>query len=141
MGIFDKMKDGVNNIKNKSFLKAICAACALVAYADGEVTQDEIEKMMKYMSINDDLRSYNPSEITSTFQKYVNGIEFDVNIGKVEAYSAIQAIKNNSDQSQKLCTVCLVIAKSDGSVDKEELDVIKDICSKLGVSQKSIGLQ
>jgi tellurite resistance protein TerB len=141
MDLFGKLKKRFN----QNFLTAVCAACALVAYADGEVTDDEVEKMMSYMKINKDLRGFNQSEITKIFQHFVTRIGFDFNIGKSDAFSALEKISPCSDHARKVCEICIAVAKADGKFEQLghgqcEIKVIRDICSKLGVRASEFGI-
>ena len=140
--------DLLNKLKkrfNQNFLRAVCAACALVAYADGEVTDDEVEKMILFMHMNKDLKDFNESEITQIFQNFVTRIGFDFNIGKSEAFAALKKINVSSDHAKKVCEICIAVAKADGKFDqpghgKCELKIIREICSALGIRTSEFGI-
>lgn len=134
MGLFDKIKNGVLSFVNDDFLSAITAACSLVAFADGEATDDEKEKMFKYMRINDDLKRFKLSQVEEKYEKYSESLNFDINLGKIECYKAIESIKDNRENSQKLIAVCIAIAKSDGKIDSDEKNVILEIIRRLGLN-------
>lgn len=136
MGLFDKLK----NRSNKDFLQAVCAACALVAYADGEVTDDEVEKMMAYMGMNKSLKDFTSTEVSQAFQYFVGKIGFDFDIGKMDAFNAIKKIHVGSTHAKDLCAICIAVAKADGKFEKCEMKVIREICSRLGVRPSEFGL-
>lgn len=136
MSLFNKFRANFSNLFNKDFLKAISSACALVAYADGEVTESEKEKMKQYMTLNPDLKNYSFSEVAENFQLACNSIEFDQNIGRMEANKQIDKIKSDYEQCQKLIAVCIAIGKSDGFMDKAELGVIENIARRLNVNMR-----
>lgn len=134
MGFFDKLKNEILGFVNDDFLNAITASCALVAYADGEATEDEKRKMLKYMKINDDLKHFKLSRVEENYQKYIESIDFDINLGRIECYKAIERIHDNKENCNKLVAVCIAIGKADGKIDNDEQNQIKDIARRLGLN-------
>lgn len=139
MGIFNKMKNAVLGFVNDEFLNAITSACALVSYADGESTVEEKQKMLKYMKINDDLRHFKLSKIEERYEKYVEGIAFDMEVGKIECFKAIENIKDNRENAEKLVAVCIAIANVDG-MDSDEIDIIRQIIRRLNLNANNYQL-
>lgn len=138
MSIFNKLKNQVLSFVNDDFLSAITAACALVAYADGEATADEKQKMLKYMKINDDLKHFKLSQIEEKYEKYTESIAFEMGLGKIECFKAIENISDNRENSQKLLALCTAVAKSDGKIDSDEKRIIKEIAKRLRINSFTI---
>lgn len=134
MSLFNKFKNSVLGFVNDDFLNAITAACALVAYADGDASEDEKKKMMKYMKINDDLRHFSMTKVEDRYQKYIESIDFDINLGRIECYKAIEEIRENRENCNKLVSVCIAIGKSDGKIDADEQNQIIEIARRLGLN-------
>lgn len=140
MGIFNNVKNGILGFLNDDFLNAITSACALVSYADGDSSSEEKQKMLKYMKINDDLKHFKLSKIEERFEKYIESLAFGIETGKIECFKAIENIKDNRENSEKLVAVCIAIAKSDGVVSNEEVKIIKEIIERLQLNQNNYNL-
>ncbi|WP_413204769.1 tellurite resistance TerB family protein [Rhodospirillum sp. A1_3_36] len=78
------------------------AGCALVAYADGNVSAEEKQKMMGYLKSSEQLRVFNSSDVIKIFQKYGEKFEFDK-----------------------------IIGVADGNFDEQEKTVVRRMCSEL----------
>lgn len=142
--IFNNVKNSVlGNVKkyaNKDFLDAVVSSCALVAMADGEATSDEKAKMLGYIQRNKELKMFNMSDVKSRFTYFVDSIEFDNMLGKKECMDSILKIRQDSEECFTCVALALAIAKSDGNLDKDEIAIVKDIASKLGVSTRELGI-
>lgn len=147
MGLFDWVKqkgsDMSNELKklaNKDFMESIAAACAVVALADGSVNPAEKQKMIGFISINENLKVFKVADIIEKFNFYIQQFEFDFNIGKIESFKAIEKQKTNINNAKMLIAVCISIASSDGNFDTNEVNVIAEICTRLGVNPNEFNL-
>ncbi len=145
MGVLDDVKgwtktqaenltDGAKKIKNKKFMDATVAGCALVAFANGAVKPEEKAKMAGFIQRNDALNVFDMSDVIATFEKYVQGFEFDIQIGKGEALKVISKMKKNSDEARLLVRVCCAVGTADGAFDEHEKRVVTEICQELGLN-------
>jgi tellurite resistance protein TerB len=148
MGVLDWLKtqasglqDEVKKFKNKDFMEATVAGCAMVAFADGVVKSEEKAKMAGFIQRNDALKIFDLSKVISTFDKYVQGFEFDYSIGKGEALKAISKIKKNPEEARLLVRVCCAIGASDGDFDPAEKRTVSEICRELGLNPGEFGLE
>jgi tellurite resistance protein TerB len=151
MGVLDEVKkwtksqassltDGVKRFKNKSFMEATVAGCAIVAFADGEIKPEEKTKMAGFIERNDALKVFDMSDVITAFEKYVKGFEFDATIGKGEALKSIGKIKKSSEEAKLLVRVCCAIGTADGDFDEDEKRVVREICQELGLNPAEFGL-
>jgi len=136
----DIFQEEVKKIKNKDFLEAVMAGCALVSAADGTVSADEKQKMIGFIKQNDALKVYNIDDAIKIFRSYTDKFEFDFGIGKGEALQAIAKLKKHPDQARLMIRVCCVIGAADGNFDDAEKKVVVDICNEVGVSKDDFGL-
>lgn len=141
MGIGDWLKEqkaktsaGIKQFANKDFMEAVAAGCAMIASADGNISSDEKQKMVGYINLNDSLKVFNLNDVLTRFNHYADMFGFDYNVGKAEAMKSITKIKNKPDAAKALVAVCCSIGASDGNFDKEEVALVKEICSALGVN-------
>lgn len=132
--------DSIKNFVNNDFAEAISAGCVLVAAADGHIDTNEKQKMMKFMEINPNLKSFKMADIIAKFTKFANNMEFDFEVGKLECLKSIEKLKNHPDQARTLVAVCIAIGKTDGDFSQPEINAVKLIISKLGLSQSEFDL-
>jgi len=151
MGILDDVKswgktqatsltEGVKKIKNKKFMEATVAGCAMVAFADGVVKPEEKSKMVGFIQRNDALNVFDMTDVIAAFEKYVQGFEFDLQIGKGEALKIISKVKKSSEEARLLVRVCCAIGTSDGDFDEYEKVVVREICQELGLNPAEFDL-
>jgi tellurite resistance protein TerB len=151
MGVLDEVKkwtksqassltDGVKRFKNKSFMEATVAGCAMVAFADGQIKPEEKTKMAGFIERNDALNVFDMSQVITAFERYIKGFEFDITIGKGEALKSIGKIKKNSEEARLLVRVCCAIGTADGDFDEDEKRIVREICQELSLSPSEFGL-
>ncbi|MCP4105978.1 MAG: tellurite resistance TerB family protein [Desulfobacteraceae bacterium] len=134
------MTEEVKRFKNKNFMDAVVAGCAMVAFADGIVKPEEKAKMAGFIQRNEALNTFDMSKVIEAFEKYVKGFEFDGLIGKGEALKAIGKIKKSSEEARLLVRVCCAIGAADGDFDQDEQNVVKEICQELGLEPSEFGI-
>lgn len=126
----------VSKFRNREFMEAVIAACALTAYADGNVSSDEKQKMIRYAGSADELKHFGSDKVIAFFQSVLAKFEFDVGIGRAEALKIIGKVRNNPEQARMVVRVAGVIASADGDFDEKEKAVIKQICQELGLNHE-----
>ena len=122
-----------SKFKNRSFLEAVMGGCALVAAADGNVSNEEKEKMVGFIRRAQELKHFDMKEAVGMFTKFVEEIEFDRILGKATILQVIGRISNNTEQSKLLVRVVCAIGAADGDFDKDEQAVAAEICRELGL--------
>jgi tellurite resistance protein TerB len=123
----------VSKYKNREFMEAVIAACALIAAADGDVSSEEKQKMMGYVSNADELKNFKTDDVIAYFQSIVSKFDFDRSIGEAEALKVIGKVRGKEDQARMVVRVACVIAASDGNFDESERGVVRRICADLGL--------
>jgi tellurite resistance protein TerB len=127
----NELKTEALKFKNKDFLNAAMAGSALVAMADGGISSEEKQKMIKFIESNDALSIFTTSDVIKAFQDFVGQLEFDKDIGEAKAYQAIGKMKSNSEASRLLVRMIISIASSDGLFDNDEKKVAVKIAKEL----------
>jgi tellurite resistance protein TerB len=131
----------VLKLKNRSFMEATAAACAMIAAADGEVSAAEKTKMIGFISNSPELKVFNLTEVIKAFNDAVAKFEFDQQIGQAEALKVISKVKGNDGASRLLVRVACAIGTSDGDFDEKEKAACRQICIELGLSPADFELQ
>jgi tellurite resistance protein TerB len=130
----------IGKFRNKEMMEGIVAGCALVAYADGDVSSAEKQKMIGFIKQSETLKVFETDDVIRTFEKYIGKFEFDQGIGRGEALAAIVKMKGKPDQAQLLVRVCIAIGSSDGNFDETERQAVTTICHELGLNPKNFDL-
>ncbi|WP_052646838.1 tellurite resistance TerB family protein [Paenibacillus terrae] len=107
------LKDQVTKFKNKNFLDAVVAGCAIVAAADGSIDSQEKQKMTGYIGRSEELKIFEISSVIVRFNHYVDNYDFDPMIGKVEAIKSISKFKGKPDIAKVIVSVCCAIGAAD----------------------------
>lgn len=136
-----ELKTEALKYKNKDFLSAAMAGSALVAMADGSVTSDEKQKMIKFIESHDALSIYPTSDVVKAFQDFVAQIEFDKDIGEAKAYQALGKMKSNAEAARLLVRMIIAIASADGNFDATEKKVAIKIAKELAINPSEFELE
>lgn len=119
---------------NKDFLEAVCAASALVAAADGEISDEEILAAVESVKNNPTLSGvYSTNEIETTL---------DVMLKRCKTMSGRAALMRelddvalkDQDMRDDVYLAAADIAASDGTVEPAEKTVLTKIAGRLGVN-------
>jgi len=136
----NELKTEALKFKNKDFLNAAMAGSALVAMADGGISSEEKQKMIKFIESNDALSIFTTSDVIKAFQDFVGQLEFDKDIGEAKAYQAIGKMKSNTEASRLLVRMIIAIASSDGIFDNDEKKVAVKIAKELALDPSEFEL-
>lgn len=136
-----ELKTEAMKYKNKDFLNAAMAGSALISMADGSVSAEEKQKMIKFIENDQALSVFTTSDVIKSFQEYVNQLEFDRDIGEAKAYQALGKMKSNVDASRLLVRMIIAVASSDGNFDANEKAVASKIAKELGINPSEFELQ
>lgn len=129
----NELKTEALKYKNKDFLNAAMAGSALIAMADGSVSSEEKQKMIKFIESHDALSIFTTSDVIKAFQDFVGQLEFDKDIGEAKAYEALGKMKSNAQASRLLVRMIIGIASSDGDFDHAEKKVAIKIAQELAI--------
>jgi tellurite resistance protein TerB len=147
MGFFDDLKNKANELKNdvlkfknKDFLNAAMAGSALIAMADGSISSEEKQKMIKFIENNDALSVFTTNDVIKAFQDFVGQIEFDKDIGEAKAYQALAKMKSNDEAARLLIRMIISIGSSDGNFDADEKKIAAKIAKELGLNPAEFDL-
>lgn len=134
------LASAASRFKNRSFMEAVVAACAMVSAADGTISSEEKTKMMGFLRNSNELKHFDTNEVIAFFEKITAGYDFDPAIGKAEALKTIGKLRGKEDQARLMIRVACVIGASDGHFDETEKTVVREICRDLGLDPKEFDL-
>ena len=130
----------VSKFKNRTFMEATVAACALVAAADGTISSEEKQKMAGFIRNSDELKHFAMPDVIAFFEKVVGNFDFDADIGKAEALKIIGRLRGNEEQARVMVRVACAIGASDGNFDEGEKGVVRTVCKELGLDPAGFDL-
>ena len=136
-----ELKTEALKYKNKDFLNASMAGSALIAMADGSISSEEKQKMIKFIESHDALSIFSTNDVIKAFQDFVGQIEFDKDIGEAKAYQALGKMKSNAEASRLLIRMIIAIAASDGNFDDTEKKVAIKIAKELAINPSEFELE
>lgn len=151
MGFFDDLKskagelhskltEEVKKFANKDFHEAVVAACTVIAFADGEISSDEKKKMMGFMEINESMKVFDKNATIKIFTKYLEQMEFDIDLGRGEALTAIGKLSGKTNESKAVVRLACAIGAADGDFDDDEKKAARQICQALGLDPSEFDL-
>ncbi|WP_297833883.1 tellurite resistance TerB family protein [Pseudomonas sp.] len=136
----DKLATEVAKFKNREFMDAVVAGCALVAAADGDISASEKLKMTGFIQNSQELKAFDPEDVLKSFRAICSNIEFDFQIGQAEALKTIAKIKKKEGAARLLIRVCCAIGGADGHFDDAERAMCRIICIELGLNSADFDL-
>ena len=114
-------------------MDAVVAACALVAQADGWVTVEERQAMVRRMRTSPLVTVFDLDEILSAFAVLNQRLDHDLEDGEARAEAAIAALDNQPKFARLLVETACSVANADGGFDPAEWQAIVRICDLLGL--------
>ncbi|MGS2745171.1 tellurite resistance TerB family protein [Halomonas sp. LS-001] len=130
----------VAKFKNRTFMEAVVAGCALVAAADGTVDASEKQKMTAFLERSDEMKHFDIREVIEVFNKTVGDFEFDQAIGKANALKTVAKVRDKDDQARMVVRVVCAIGAADGDFDADERAVVREIAQELGLKPEEFDL-
>ena len=119
--------------KNATFRDACMGICALVASADGNVSDDEKAAIGSLITSLDALKVFPPAELIAKFTEYVDAVNKDKTFGPITVNAVVGKIKGKGEQPDTALQIALAIANADGNFDDKEKARVKEICRTLGL--------
>lgn len=129
-----ELKNEALKFKNKDFLNAAISGSVLISMADGVVSSEEKQKMMRFIENYEALSVFSSKELIEAFQNAMTQIEFDKDLGQAKAYDAIRKMKSNDAAARLIMRLTIAIAGADGNFDESEKKVARKIAMELGLS-------
>jgi tellurite resistance protein TerB len=135
-----ELKTEALKFKNKDFLDATMAGSALIAMADGVISPEEKQKMIKFIENHDALSIFSTSDVVNSFQTHVNQLQFDKDIGEAKAFEALKKMASNVAAARLIIRMVISIASSDGVFDEHEKKMALRIAKELSLDATEFNL-
>ncbi len=130
----------VHRARNEHLMEGIVAGCALVAYSDGWVTEEERVRMLGLIRGFEPIAAFGLDDVAATFAFMTERFASDQNAGERSALEAVAQLKGAGRYPALLVEACCAIAAADGGFDAEERLTAIRICETLGLEPADFGL-
>ncbi len=136
----DRLASEVGKFKNKEFMEAVVAGCALVSAADGDISASEKQKMIGFIQNSDELKVFDLDQVIATFNSVCGKFEFDAAIGRAEALKMAGKLRGKEDAARLMVRVCCAVGSADGHFDESEKAACRSICQELRLNPADFDL-
>lgn len=128
--------------RNRPFLRAAMAGCALVSMASGSVTLRERVRVDQVLETLDSLQVYDPHEGVELFNEFVDALHRSEHDGRKRALEAIDAeVAQEPEKAEILIRICLAVIELEDGILTRGRDQVAALFERLGVSEENVGLQ
>ncbi len=138
--LLDEYQAQLERHRNRPFLNAAMAACALAACAQGEVTFSQRIRVDQILDTLERLKAFDPHEGIDLFNEYCSAILDNPRSGQQRAQDAVRVFTQDPETAGLLIRICLAVAESSGDKTLSQQVQIVMLCSLLGVEPRFAGL-
>jgi len=130
----DYYQDQMQRHRNRAFLRAAMAACALVAEANGPVSLRERVRLDQVLETLDALKVFDPHEGVALFDEFVAALHESPSEGMQLIYQAIeQEVAEEPEKAGLLIRLCLAVSETADGLPEPEHQRIQALCEHLGL--------
>lgn len=135
--VLERFRLELQRHRQRPFLEAVAAACALVATADGEVSFSERSRLDAVVESLSQLRLFDPHEVVEAFDRHVARLSEDE--GGLDALlDTIAAGTKGEGAPDLLLRISAAMSLADGRDSSDEHEVIHRICAVLGLDAAAV---
>jgi len=138
---WDEINDEIKQAENEHLMEGIVAGCALVAYANGFVTDSEHDRMVGLIRGFEPIATFGIDEVVETFEAATSRFIADPTDGEASALKAVARVKGANKYPALLVKTCCAIAAADGGFDAEERKAVIRICGALGLDPAEFAVE
>ncbi|MEA3278902.1 MAG: hypothetical protein U9Q81_27130 [Pseudomonadota bacterium] len=120
--------------RNRPFLRAAMAACALVSMANGAVSLRQRVRVDRVMETLDALKIFDPHEGVELFNEFVEGLNEDADAGRRRAMEVVaREVGQDLGKARLLARICLAVSEREGAIPPAERCEIAELCRCIGL--------
>jgi tellurite resistance protein TerB len=135
--VFERFRLELNRYKQRPFLEAVAAACALVATADGEVSFSERARLDSVIESLSQLRLFDPHEVVDAFDEHVARLA-EVDDGMASMLDAVVAGTRAEGAADLLLRISAVMSRADGRESADEHEAMLHICRAIKLPDTAV---
>lgn len=114
-------------------LDKVMAACAIIAFSDGSVSNVERERMLKLIRRFEPLRTYSTGDFEHAFELHCANYAEDHKFGEDEAMASLLQLRGKPKEARLLMQICQEIASADGNISAAEWRATIRMCAAMSL--------
>ena len=118
-------------LRQQDMMDALVAACAIVAYADGKVTDSERSKLLGLMRRVPLLEGFSRDDLADEFMRHERAFALDPALARERAFETIATFRANGAEARALLRSCDEIVRADGVAHPLEHAAMRSIIHTL----------
>jgi tellurite resistance protein len=140
-GLIRGYQEQLRRHRNRPFLRAAMAACALVSMAGGVVSLRQRVQMDQIMETLDGLKVFDPHEGVDLFNDFVESIAADPVSGHAQALAVVdEEVAEEPEKAQLLIRICAAVVEQEGTAAEQEWKEIRTLCDRFALEPEECGL-
>lgn len=147
MGLFSMLKGKASSaasdastkivrLENKDLVEAVVFGSVMMAHADGELEDSELENLHMQLEGNDIFQGFPQAELGKMIDKACGYYKMGSMMGNKKCLDELKDVKNNSAHADEVMTAVLTVAFADGSFEDKERAVAEKLAGILNVRLK-----
>jgi tellurite resistance protein len=143
--LMNNFQESLERNRNRPFLKATMAACALVATADGIVSLGERVRIDQILETLEALKIFDPHEAVDLFNDFSDAILASPQNGHDLALAALAEGAVDDESKSLIIRICCAVIEinrgqgNDDSIAADQIEIVS-LCSRLGIDPQSCDL-
>lgn len=131
--MFDSLRLELERHRQRPFLEAAMAVCAVVAMADGDVSFSERSRMDAVLEGVTRLALFDPHDGVDLFNGHVEAFRADAAEARSAALALARRGAGDAATRALLVRIAVAIGHADGTYSDEERGAVRLLCSALGL--------
>ncbi len=136
--LLDKLVTEVQRYRNKDFLKAAMAVCALAANADDDVNLAERYSIDRALEIEPALKYFNAAKAVRILDDYIHALREDGAAAKAVLDNKVRRFAGDHKRSRTLMRVAYVIIAADQQIIAAERAEFDRLCALLDLDRTQV---
>ncbi len=136
--LMEKLAFEVRHYRNKEFLKAVMAVCALAALADDEFKLSERYRIFQIFASQEALKELDFNKAVKILDDYVHALRQDGESAKAVLYQKIARMAGKPKRARTIMGVAYLIIVADDEVTDGEIAEFSRLCGQLDLEPKLV---
>lgn len=131
----------ITRYRNRPFLRAAMAGCALVSMADRVVSLQQRTRVDEILETLDALRLFDPHEAVDLFNEFVEAIRTHQESGHALALTVLdQEVADEPEKARLLMRICAAVSEKEGVIHPPEWRELQGLCLRYGIEPHHCGI-
>jgi tellurite resistance protein len=119
--------------RQRDFVEATMAGCALVALADKEQRLAELLTRDRVLTRVDEMRTFDHQRALEFYDHYAQAIQADPAAGRSRVLDKIAPLRSDRQSAELLVRICIAIGRADQTFSAQERSVVEAVCRALDI--------